>query len=216
MKRTVACALLLAVAVLPLLQGCVPLVAAGATTGALAAIDRRTLGTQTEDETIEWKALTRTNEKIGDRAHVNFTSYNRKLLITGEAASEAVRSEIERIAGSVPQVLGVYNELSIGPPTSLILRSDDSYITTRVKARYVDQGRFSSVHVKVVTETGVVYLMGLVTQREADSAIQIARTTPGVKKVVTLMEILADGKARELDLRPAPARETPLPGSVGG
>jgi len=167
MKRLLATGALLGAALLPLLlQGCLPMVAAGASGGALAAFDRRSLGTQTDDETIEWKASARVGEKPWENVHTNFTSYNRKVLITGEVPSEQVRIEVESIVSAVPQVQGLYNELTVGPVTSFSARSNDSYITTRVKSRFVDSGKFNAVHVKVVTEAGVVYLMGMVTQRE--------------------------------------------------
>jgi osmotically-inducible protein OsmY len=181
----------------------------------LATLDRRSLGTQTDDETVEWKASSRVGEKFSDNVHLNFTSYNRRVLVTGEVPSEEVKGEIERIVAGIPQVQGVYNELAVAPVTSFSTRSNDSYITTRVKSRFVDSGKFSAVHVKVVTEAGVVYLLGLVTQREADSAIQVARTTSDVKKVVNLLEIISDAKARELDVR-MPEQRPPAPPASGG
>lgn len=201
MKKALATGMLLAAALVPALQGCVPLVAAGATAGTLAAVDRRSLSTQTADETIEWKAALQISEMGGRQSHIDFTSYNRKLLITGQAPSAELKAEVERLAARVPEVEGVHNELSVAPPTSLSERSGDSYITTKVKARFVDANKFNAIYVKVVTEAGVVYLLGLVTQREADAAIQVARTTSDVKKVVTLLEIISDARARELEAK---------------
>ena len=216
MRKALAVSLLLGATALPMLQGCLPVVAASAVSGgALATLDRRSLGTQTDDETVEWKASSRVGEKFSDNVHLNFTSYNRRVLVTGEVPSEEVKGEIERIVVGVPQVQGVYNELAVAPVTSFSTRSNDSYITTRVKSRFVDSGKFSAVHVKVVTEAGVVYLLGLVTQREADSAIQVARTTSDVKKVVNLLEIISDAKARELDVR-MPEQRAPAPPATGG
>jgi|JI9StandDraft_1071089.scaffolds.fasta_scaffold29765_6 osmotically-inducible protein OsmY len=216
MRKVLVVSLLLGATALPMLQGCLPVVAASAVSGgALATLDRRSLGTQTDDETVEWKASSRVGEKFSDNVHLNFTSYNRKVLVTGEVPSEEVKGEIERIVAGVPQVQGVYNELAVAPVTSFSTRSNDSYITTRVKSRFVDSGKFSAVHVKVVTEAGVVYLLGLVTQREADSAIQVARTTSDVKKVVNLLEIISDAKARELDVR-MPEQRAPAPPATGG
>ncbi|MCM8596569.1 BON domain-containing protein [Accumulibacter sp.] len=213
MNRLSAVGVLLGALVLPVLQGCLPVLAASAATGgAMAAVDRRSLGTQTDDETTEWKASARATEQFGDRAHLNFTSYNRKVLITGEVASPEMKTEIESLVASLPLVQGVYNEVTVGPPTSLTTRSNDAYLTTRVKARFVDSGKFNPVRVKVVTEAGVVYLLGLVTQSEADSAVQVARTTSGVVKVVTLMEIISPAKAREFD-GSAPRSDTPPAGS---
>lgn len=217
MRKILATSVLLGATLLPLLQGCLPVVAASAATGgALATLDRRSLGTQTDDETIEWKASSRVSDKFPDHTHANFTSYNHKVLITGEVPSAEAKAEIERIVIGVPQVQGVYNELAVAPVTSLSTRSNDSYITTRVKSRFVDLGKFSAVHVKVVTEAGVVYLLGLVTQREADSAIQVARTTGDVKKVVNLLEIITAAQAKEMDVRMPEPREPVPPGSGGG
>ena len=216
MKKIVITALLLGATALPLLQGCVPMIAAGATAGALSAFDRRSLGTQTEDETIEWKSSARVGEKFGDRVHINFTSFNRKVLLTGEVPSAEDKAEAELIVSGVTNVQGVYNELTIGPVSSFSDRSNDSFITSKVKSRMVDSGKFNPVHVKVVTEAGVVFLLGMVTQTEADSAISVARTTSGVKKVVNLLEIIMPARARELDItqsnssKPAPA-ETKTP-----
>lgn len=207
---------LLATAV-PALQGCFPVVATGAAVGVMAVIDRRTVGTQTEDETIEWKAGSRL-DRYGSSAHINVTSYNRKLLITGEALNEETREKIGELARGVENVQNVWNELTIGPPASLSNRSNDYYITSKVKARFVDAQRFAPQHVKVVTEAGTVYLLGIVNDREAQSAIQITRTTEGVRKVVNLLEIVPDAETQRLDsatsLRrspPPPSQDAPAP-----
>ncbi len=216
MKKSLAVGLLVGAALVPLLQGCLPLLAAGASGGALAAFDRRSLGTQTDDETIEWKASARVGEKSWDDVHANFTSFGRRVLVTGEVPAPAVKAEVERIVAGVPQVQAVYNELAVGPVTSFSTRSNDSYITSRVKGRFVDSGKFNAIHVKVVTEDGVVYLLGLVTQSEAEAAIQVARTTSGVKKVVTLLEVIPEAKARELDVRLPEPTPPPTPPASGG
>ena len=200
-KRLLA-GLLLGATLLPTLQGCFPVVAAGVGTGLFAAIDRRTVGTQTEDETIEWKALSRASERAGDKAHVNATSFNRKVLLTGEAASPEIKADIERAVMSIPNVTGVYNEIAIAGASSFSARSNDAYITSKVKARFIDANRFNVNVVKVVTEANTVYLMGLATKREADAAIELTRTTAGVMKVVNVMEIISEAKARELDPPP--------------
>ncbi len=200
MKKRLVAALLLGATLLPSLQGCFPVVAAGVGTGVAATLDRRTLGTQTEDESIEWKAGSRVGDKLKDRGHFNFTSYNRKVLLSGEAISDEVKSEAERIVASIPNVQGVYNELIVGGSSSLTSRSNDAFITSKVKSRSIDAGKFNPLHVKVVTEAGTVFLLGMVTQAEADAAINVARTTAGVRKVVPLMEIITPAKARELDV----------------
>lgn len=199
MKKRLISALLLGAATLPLLQGCFPVVAAGVTTGMLSALDRRTFGTQTEDETIEWKASSRVTEKFGDKVHANFTSYNRKVLITGEVPSAEIKAEVDKLVASINNVQGTYNELAATPISAFSARSNDAFVTSKVKGRFVDYGRFRANHVKVVTEAGAVYLLGLVTKAEADTAIEIARTTAGVRKVVNVMEIISDARARELD-----------------
>ena len=199
MKTKLLAALLLGATVLPALQGCFPIVAAGVTSGVLATVDRRSLGTQTEDESIEWKASARVSEKLGDKAHVNFTSFNRRVLITGEVPTSDAKAEAEQIVVGVTNVLGVYNELVVGPVSNYSERSNDGFITSKVKSRSVDSGKFNPVHVKVVSEAGAVFLLGMVTQPEADSAINVARTTAGVKRVVNLLEIITPAKARELD-----------------
>ena len=200
MRKSLIVAALLGATVLPALQGCFPVLATGVTTGVLATVDRRTLGTQTEDETIEWKASSRVGEKLGSKAHVNYTSFNRKVLLTGEVPTAEAKDEAERIVRTVPNVEDAYNELTVAGASSYTDRSNDSFITTKVKTRSVDNGKFNPVHVKVVTEAGVVYLLGMVTQAEADAAINVARTTAGVRKVVNLLEIITPAKARELDL----------------
>ena len=200
MKKKLIAALLLGATVLPALQGCFPAVAAGVGTGVMATLDRRSLGTQTEDESIEWKAGSRIGDKLRDRGHFNFTSYDRKVLISGEVASAEIKAEAENIVAGIPNVRGVYNELVVGPSSSLTDRSNDSFITSKIKSRSLDSGKFNPVHVKVVTEAGSAFLLGMVTQAEANAAINVARTTAGVKKVVNLMEIITPAQARELDV----------------
>ena len=215
LKRTLLAALIAAVTA-PALTGCVAAVAGGVTAGALAVIDRRTFGVQTDDETIEWKMLSHVANKYGDKVHINQTSYNRKLLLTGEAPDEQTRAEIERIASGITNVQQVWNEIQIGPVTSFQARSGDAYITSKVKARFVDGGKFRANLVKVVTEAGAVHLLGLVTRAEADAAIEIARTTAGVKKVVNLLEIISVEQAKKLDLPPPDTNSTQQPAPVKG
>ena len=199
MKSKLITTLLIGATILPSLQGCFPIIAAGVGTGVVTAVNRRTLGTQTEDESIEWKAASRVTDELRARGNFNFTSFNRRVLISGEAASEEVKAEIAQIVSKIPNVSGIYNEVIIGPPSSLTQRSGDAFITSKVKSRSVDSGRFNPLQVKVVTEAGIVFLLGIVTQAEADSAIQVARTTSGVKKVVSLFEIISPEQALEFD-----------------
>jgi osmotically-inducible protein OsmY len=187
MRKILAC---LIIAALPLLGGCVAAVVGGmAATGVLIAEDRRTVGTITEDRAIELKASSRVGEKVPS-GHFNYTSYNRMLLLTGEVADAAARDEAERTARTIENVRGVFNELQIGLVSPLTARSNDAYITSSVKTRFVNAAQFNPVHVKVVTEASVVYLMGLVKRAEGDAATEIARTTSNVQKVVRLFEYL--------------------------
>ena len=175
---------------LPLLGGCAAVVLGGAAAGGvLLAEDRRTVGTVTEDQGIEIKASSRIGDRVRD-AHLNMTSFNRLLLLTGEVPSAAAREEAERIARGVENVRGVFNEIQVSGNSALSVRANDSYLTSKVKARFVDGQKFSPVHIKVITENSVVYLMGLVKRAEADAATEVARTTGGVQKVVRLFEYL--------------------------
>jgi osmotically-inducible protein OsmY len=160
-----------------------------AASGVLVAEDRRTVGTMTEDQGIELRAASRLDDKLRT-SHINVTSYNRLALLTGEVPNAASREDAERIARGVENVRGIFNELQVSGNSSLTVRSNDSYITSKVKARFVDAQKFSAVHVKVVTENSIVYLMGLVRRAEADAATEVARTTGGVQKVVRLFEYL--------------------------
>ncbi|MGB4468268.1 MAG: BON domain-containing protein [Azovibrio sp.] len=184
---------------LPALQGCFGVAVAGATAGALAASDRRSLGVQTDDESIELKASSRLSKEIQDRAHINFTSYNRRVLITGEVPDEATKAKVAEEVSRIENVQGVWNELVVAGNSSLGARSNDAYITSKVKARFIDANQFAANHVKVVTEAGNVFLLGIVTDREAKAAIQVARNTEGVQKVINVMQIISDEEARRID-----------------
>jgi osmotically-inducible protein OsmY len=188
MRQIALLALLLSM--VPLLNACFPVVAGGVGAGALMADDRRSSGIYIEDEEIELKASNRITEKLKDRVHVNVTSYNLTVLLTGQAPDEETKNSIGEVAKGVPNVRQVFNEIAIGAPSSFSERSNDTYITTKVKARMVDAQKFHANHVKVVTEAGVVYLMGLVKHKEADDATDIASTTSGVKRVVRMFEYL--------------------------
>ena len=190
-------------ALAPALTGCVPVAAVGVGAGVLAFSDRRPTETYIADEAIETRVVNRINEKYGDKVHVNATSYNRAVLLTGEVPTEAAKADIEKITTAVPNVKAITNELLVAGASSFGSRSNDSYITSKVKARFIDANKFSSNHVKVVTEAGTVYLLGIVTQRESNDAVEIARTTGGVQKVVRVFEIIAEEEARRLDNRAA-------------
>ncbi len=177
---------------LPLLQACVPVVAGGIAAGALSADDRRTLGAQTEDKAIYAKAEGRIGEKFGKRdAHVNVTSFNRKVLLTGEVPDVLAKAEIEKIVGGIENVASIVNELHVAGASSLTARTNDSILTGKVKGNFVDDKDILANAFKVVTEAGVVYLMGLVTREEGDRAATVAARTSGVKQVVKVFEYVA-------------------------
>jgi osmotically-inducible protein OsmY len=174
-----------------LLQGCFPLAVTGMGAAALMATDRRTPGIYIEDETIEWKAVAQLRDGRFSGAHVNPTSYNRRVLLTGEAPSEEMKKQVEAAVRSVLNVKDVMNEVQVAGASSFASRGNDALVTSNVKARMVNNGKFSPSHVKVLTEAGVVYLMGLVTMAEGDSAAEIARTTSGVNRVVKAFEYVS-------------------------
>lgn len=194
MIRLVRAAALAAVLALSILgSGCAPVVVAGAAAGGVAvAVDRRNTDVQVADERIEWQASSRVSDKLKDQGHVNVTSYNRIVLLTGEATTEAMKEEAEKLTAAVPEVKSVVNDLQIGAPTSMSSRSNDAYLTSVVKTRFVGEQKFNPLHVKVVTENGAVYLLGLVTRKEADDATNIARHVGGVKRVVRVFEYIPD------------------------
>ena len=193
---------------LPQLQGCVEMAVVGAGATALALDDRRSAGAQTEDKEIDLRGEARVNERFGDKVHINVTSFNRNVLLTGETPDAAAKAQIEKIVREITNVRGVVNEIQILGASSYSARGNDSYITSKVKARFIDSGRtFSANHVKVVTESSVVYLLGLVTRAEAEAAVEIARTTGGVQKVVRVFEyIVAPTPAPAKSAIPTPAQ----------
>lgn len=197
-----ACLTALLLAALAPLQGCVPVVAVGMGAGALIVADRRTSGAYLEDETIDLKLANRFRELYGQKVHLNITSYNRHVLLTGEAPDPATVAEIEKIALGVANVRGVTNEVQQTGLATLASRANDTWLTSRVKARFIDANRFPAHVVKVVTENGTVYLRGIVTRREGDVAAELASTTGGVQKVVRVFEYVTREEAWELDRQP--------------
>jgi len=198
------------------LTACIPLVIGGAAAGgALVATDRRTSGAQLEDEGIELRANSRIRASLGNATHVNVTSYNRQALITGEAPSEREKQLVEQIVRGVDNVTSVVNEMTIGPVSSLARRSQDAYVSGRIKASILDSKDLFLNAFKVFTENGTVYLMGRVTQREADRATAIVRSTSGVSKVIRVFEIVTEDElvrglpAANAAPRPAPAASAP-------
>jgi osmotically-inducible protein OsmY len=190
---------------LSVLSACAPLMIAGVAGTALVASDRRTSGAQLEDETIEIRAQARIRDNLGERVHVNVTSFNRQVLLTGEVTAEKDRQGVLQLVERIENVKSVVNELSVMPLTNLSERSNDLLITAKVKASFVDSKDLFASAFKVVVERGVVYLMGRVTQREATSATQRTRNVGGVNKVVRLFEVISEDELRNLLPPPAPA-----------
>ena len=206
MNRT-ARTLLAAVALAAGLSACAPLFVGGAVVGGMMATDRRTTGTQVEDEGIELRAANRIREVLGDRVHVNVTSFNRRALLTGEVPTAQDRATVEKIVAEVSNVRAVVNDLGVMPNSSLGQRSSDTLVTGKVRASFVDAKDVFAGAYKVVTERDVVYLMGLVTQREATRATEIARGVGGVGKVVRVFELITEEELRR-NSPPAPATVT--------
>jgi osmotically-inducible protein OsmY len=183
----------LALALGGLLGGCAPLLVGGAMVGGTMMFsDRRTTGTQVEDKAIELKANNRLKEVIGDRSHVNVNSYNRTVLLTGEAATEADKAAIEQTVQKVDNVRSTVNELEVTIPSALSTRSNDALISGKVRATFIDARDLQVNAFKIVTERGAVYLMGRVTEREAARATELARSVGGVQKVVRVFEIVTE------------------------
>lgn len=201
MKKLLLATTLIALS-LPALQGCVTAVATGVGAGALMIADRRNAETYLADEAIEIRAFNRINEKFADKVHVNVTSYNLKVLLTGEVPDAGIKDELEKAIAGVANVKGVTNEVTVGASSSFGARSNDTYITSKVKARFIDANKFQANHVKVVTEAGTVFLLGLVTRKEADDAAEIARTTADVKKVVRVFEYVVIREKPQADKPP--------------
>lgn len=182
--------LILSSALATQLVACVPAVIGGAAAGGAMASDRRTSGIFLEDENIELKAVKKMETNLGEYSHVNVTSYNRNVLLTGEVPDDAKKALAESLLGEIPNIRQVTNEITVEPKTSLSTRSNDTYITSKIKTMFVTENRFPANHVKIVTENSVVYLMGLVTKEEAEAAVDIARNTSGVTKVVKVFEYI--------------------------
>jgi osmotically-inducible protein OsmY len=178
------------------LSACAPLVIGGAAVGALMVTDRRTAGSVVEDERIELRSASLLRDAFGERAHINVNSYNRQALLTGEVPNEQVKQQAEQIVARVENVKGIVNELAVAGNSSLGQRSNDTLITGKVKASLVDAADLQASAFNVVTERGTVYLLGRVTQREADRATQITRTVGGVQRVVRVFELIGEDELR--------------------
>ena len=198
----------LAASVAATLTACVPLMVGGAVVGTLVASDRRTSGAQLEDEGIDLRSANRIRENLGDRVHININSYNRQVLLTGEVPTEQDKQAAEQIVSKVDNVRSIVNEIAVLGNTTLGQRSSDSLITAKVKAGLVDAKDLYVGAFKVVTERGTTYLLGRVSQREAERAAEVARSVSGVQKVVRIFEIIGDAELKSLVPQPAPARSS--------
>ena len=198
-RRTLLALLLAAATLGPALSGCAALLIGGVFVGGTIVVtDRRSSGTQIDDQSNEIRAGSRARELLGDRGHVNTTSYNRLVLVTGEVATEADKAAIEQAIARIESVRSVVNELGVTGISSLNSRSADTLLTSKVKASLIEAKDILANVFKVVTERGTVYLMGRVTEAEAARATEIARSVPGVLKVVRVFDILTDAELADL------------------
>ena len=180
------------------LSACAPVLFGGVVGGAMVASDRRSTGVQVEDETIEQRASSAMRENFGTKEHISITSYNRQVLITGEVSSDVVRGQVEQLIRKVENVRGVINELAVGPASTAGDRASDALLVAKVKAAMVDtEDVFANVY-KVVAERGNVYLMGRVTQREAQRATEVVRGVGGVKRVVRVFDYITEDELRAM------------------
>lgn len=203
------CGLALAGFVMISLQGCIELAVGGAVVGTLAATDRRTFGAQTEDKSIVLKSEGKINSVVGNNGHVNANSFNRRVLLTGEVKDQTLKSNIEREIAGIEGVQSVVNELVISGASNLTSRSSDTFITGKVKAALVETKDIQANTFKVVTESGIVYLMGRVSQREGRIAAEVTSSVNGVRKVVKVLEYISDEEAQQFN------KTTPPPPDSG-
>ena len=166
------------------------MIVGGAAAGGAMAADRRTSGIYVEDQNIELKALKKVETNLGEEARVSVTSYNRNVLLTGEVPADESKSKAETLIKEIENVRNITNEIAIGPKSTLSSRSNDTFITSKVKTKFVTENKFPANYVKVVTENSVVYLLGIVTKEEGDAAAEIASNVDGVTRVVKVFEYL--------------------------
>lgn len=209
MRRALLAAALVASASL---TGCVALVLGGTFLGgSLVATDRRSPGAQVDDEGIELKSMGRIGDVTGGRGNVSVTSYNRLALITGEVPNEADKTKVGAVVSRIDNVRSVVNELAVTAPTNFVNHSSDALITSKVKASFVEASDLQTNSIKVVTERGIVYLMGRLTEKEADRAATIARGVGGVRKVVKVFEIVTQAELAETAPAPTSALAASAP-----
>ena len=207
MSKRMALSVTAAAVMLGALGGCLPLVVGGALVGSLVVTDRRTSGSQLEDEGIELRGAARIRSTVGERGHINLTSYNRQVLLTGEVPTAQDKLLVEQTIARVENVVSVVNELAVLGNSTLGQRSSDVLVTGRIRAQFIDAADLTANAFKVVTERGTTYLMGRVTQREADRATNVVRATPGVQKVVRIFEVISESELARL--QPAPVKAPP-------
>jgi osmotically-inducible protein OsmY len=181
------------------LTGCFPLIAGGVAGGAMVIADRRNPGTQAIDRGIQLEAESFLIKKYGDNVHINVTVFNRRVLLTGETRTEDLKSDITRQIRAMKNVTDVFNELTPAPISSLTARANDSFLTTRIKSTFIATEGVPSNSMRVVTESSKVYLMGIATEAEANRAVDIARSIPGVKQVTKLFDLISESDKRRLD-----------------
>ena len=198
------------------LSACAPVMVGGMVGGAMVASDRRTTGIQLEDEGIEQRSASARRENFGDKEHVNFTSYNRQVLITGEVSSNQVRQQVEQLISRVENVRSVVNELAIGPASTVGERTSDVVLVAKVKAAMVDSEDVFANVFKVVAERGTVYLMGRVTQREAQRATDVVRGVSGVKRVVRVFEYISEDELKGMQSKRAADTSTSATSATPG
>jgi len=201
--------LLASLAISGVLGGCVAVAGGAMIGGTMMAVDRRTTGAQVDDQTIDLRTSSAITAAIGDRGHVNASSYNRVVLLTGEVPTDADRAKVEAAVAKVENVRAVVNELAVMPNSSLGGQTNDTIITGKVKAAFLDAKELQVASIKVITERGVVFLMGRVTQTESDIAAQRARSVGGVQKVVKVFEIITPAELAAMPVPPTPAASTP-------
>lgn len=197
------------------LTACAPLLVGGAVMTGMSAADRRTAGSQLEDERIESRGSARLREHLGERAHINITSYNRQVLLTGEVPNEQDKQLAEQVVSRIENVRSIVNELGVLGNSTLTQRSSDALVTGRVKSNLIDAKDISASAFKVVTERGAVFLLGRVTLREADRATDLARRTNGVQKVVRLFEIVTEEDLLEMQSQPTSSGGSNAPAASG-
>jgi osmotically-inducible protein OsmY len=199
--------LLAAVVAAPWLTACAPLVVGGAAaTSALVASDRRTAGAQLEDKRIELKASGSIQKTLGDKVHVSVTSFNRRVLLTGEVPTQKQKEDAEKIVRQIENIGLIHNDLAIAGPSSLMQRSSDALLSAGVKTRMITTRGLDPNAISITSERGSVYLMGIVTKREAELATEAARSFSGVQRVVQVFELISEEQLRQMNPPPAPAQ----------